>query len=70
MSAPKHTEELATYLSKEIGYRIPGRGTIAALLGLPFLALLGTGIWFARRRELQYMGFVIPVVAILSTIAC
>ncbi len=69
LDPPQHTEELATYLSKEIGYQIPGRGVIATLLGAHILVVLVAGIWLARRHELQYMGYLIPAAAILATLS-
>ena len=68
LDPPKHTEALSNYLSKEIGYRIPGRGIIAAVLGAHILVVLAAGIWLARLKELQYMGYLIPVAAVLATI--
>ena len=43
LDPPQHTEQLTNYLSQEIGYQIPDRGVIAAILGGNMLAILARG---------------------------
>lgn len=62
----KHSQALASHLSKQIGYQIPGRGLIASVLGVHVLLVLVVGIWLARRKDLQYMGYLLPAAALAA----
>jgi hypothetical protein len=46
-------EQFESYLSEQIGYRIVGRGSIAAALGGFCLALFAAGIWLAAVKRLE-----------------
>jgi hypothetical protein len=66
--APAPTEKMAAFLDDEIGYRIPGRRAVATVLGLHLLAVLGIGIWLARRRCLEQLAVLIPLAAMLGSV--
>ncbi len=58
--------QLEPYLSEQIGYRIAGRGPVAGILGGFCLVLLGSGVWLARKRQLERMAWVGPLTAALA----
>ena len=63
----------ALLLSEQIGYRIPGAGTVAGALGTFCLLLLGTGVALARRRRLEQLAWIGPAgaaVAAAILVAC
>lgn len=69
---PRHERLLANdalqpILETQIGYEVPSRGLAGLLLGVNFIAILGTGIWFAKRDKLETMAFVVPGIALVTT---
>lgn len=66
LEPPRHTKELVSYLSDEIGYEIPDRASVAGVLGLHMLVVLIAGAWLAREKKLQYLSIIVPVAAVLS----
>ncbi|MGM0491288.1 MAG: hypothetical protein ACQESR_31565, partial [Planctomycetota bacterium] len=60
---PLDTETLTPFLSRQIGYRILGRGTVSAVLVLFCLALIGAGWWCFRVGRPERVLWVAPVVA-------
>ncbi|MGB7347636.1 MAG: hypothetical protein WBD20_25660, partial [Pirellulaceae bacterium] len=59
---------MTSLVDHEIGYRIPRRGTIAAVLGLQLLLVLGAGVWLWKQRRLDRLALVIPVSAAAATL--
>ncbi|MGB7342672.1 MAG: hypothetical protein WBD20_00515, partial [Pirellulaceae bacterium] len=59
---------MTSLVDNEIGYRIPRRGTIAAVLGLQLLLVLGAGVWLWKQRRLDRLALVIPVCAAAATL--
>ena len=57
-----------TYVQEEIGHRIVGRGSIAAVLGSLFLGILACGVWLARRERLAHLAWLGPLLAAASTL--
>lgn len=71
---PKHQstdfqQALSPILDRKIGYRIPSRRLATTLLGINALVILVAGIWWMRQRRLERMAILVPVSAIVTTIA-
>ncbi len=64
---PSHTAEIAKSLENDIGYQIPSRTLILAVLAAHLLVVLLAAVWLARRQCLQLMAFVVPVAALVVT---
>lgn len=58
---------ISRFLDQEIGYSIPSRGTVAAILGFHLLLVFGIGMWLVRKQALQYLAVLIPASALLAT---
>ncbi len=59
--------ELTSYLDQQIGYNIPTRASVAGVLGVHMLLVLGFGLVLAKRRALHLLALVVPVAALLAT---
>lgn len=63
-----HAEALLPILDDQIGYTIPARHVAALVLGVNAVLLCLIGGWWARQRRLERLAFLIPVLAIISTV--
>lgn len=65
---PFDAEVMKANLIGQVGYSVLSRSTVVTILSLYVLALLGTGLWFAKRQSLDKLFFVGPGLAILTAI--
>ena len=61
-------EKFLPALSKQIGYRIVGRGWIIATLGSFCLVLLLVGMWLRRAEQLERMVWIGPALAAIAAV--
>ncbi|QDT08505.1 hypothetical protein [Planctomycetes bacterium K23_9] len=67
--AQRYADVMMPLVDNEIGYQIPRRGLIAAVLGFQLLIVLAIGIWLARQKRLDRMAIVIPVTVAIASVA-
>ncbi|MGE0375134.1 MAG: hypothetical protein AB7I48_13520 [Planctomycetaceae bacterium] len=65
-SPPLSAEDWRPFVSEQIGYRIPGRGSVLSILGLFWTGLIGLGVYWQRSARLERLAIVGPVVAICA----
>ncbi len=63
---PLTPEDFEPFLSGDIGYRIPGRGTVLFVLAAFWVGLLGVGFRLLRSARLERLALVGPVLAFLA----
>jgi hypothetical protein len=63
---PVTPQAIEPVLQEMIGYRIPSRRTVAAILGVNCVCLIAVGVWFARRRRLDRMAIIAPLLMLVS----
>lgn len=68
-TVPQQYAELTSFVDDEIGYAIPQRQVIAALLGLHLIVIVVAGLWLAKRESLQYLAVVIPLASVIAAAA-
>ena len=61
-------DELRPILSEQLGYRVPARSMAALILGLNCVVIVVSGIWLARREQLERIAWVVPAATALSAI--
>ena len=68
-NAPQRFANKLTRLTeKEIGYSIPSRVLVGAVLGAHFLVVLLVSAWLAHKKRLQHMAWLVPVAAAVAAI--
>jgi len=60
------SKELVPYLSEQIGYRIVSRTHVFAILGAFCAGLSLVGLFLAKVRRLEYMGWIAPIAAVAT----
>ncbi|MEO2024499.1 MAG: hypothetical protein ABGZ23_01315 [Fuerstiella sp.] len=65
---PLTPADFEPFLSGDIGYRIPGRGTVLTFLGAFWIGLLGMGFWLLRIARLERLALVGPILACLAAV--
>ena len=63
---PLTPEDFESFLSGEIGYRIPGRGVVLSVLGVFWVGLMGLGFWLLRNARLERLALIGPLMACLA----
>ena len=66
---PVPTEDFAPMLAEQIGYRIAGRGVVAATLASFCSGVLFGGLWLIRRGRLEQLGWLGPTIAVAAAAA-
>ncbi len=57
---------VAAYVSDRIGYRIPGRNGVLAVLAAFCLSILVGGLWLAARKQLEYLAAVAVLAGLVA----
>lgn len=65
---PFTVEDLRPILSDQIGYTVPGRGAVAAILAAFVAVLVGIGVLLRRSRKTEILGWLVPGAAIATAV--
>lgn len=61
-------ESVKPILMEQVGYRVPSRNVAALLLGLSCSVIAIAGIWLARRKQLDWFAWVVPIGTVVPAI--
>ncbi len=68
-TASELSDGIKPILLEQLGYHIPSRSVAALLLGLSWTVIAITGIWLARRKQLDLFAWVVPFGTIIPAFA-
>jgi hypothetical protein len=69
LESPEVAAAFAPMLERQIGYQIPSAGVAWTILMINFLVLLVAGGYWASKRRLERVAILLPVCAIVATVA-